>query len=212
MVTKKEPTEIKEGQETQQIWLTVYSDMVTNLMLFFLMLFAFTRLSVEVRESLFSKIEQQFGGLARLVKPAKEQKKEEKINLPENIASIYEDERRVKIILPSPVLFDIGEAELKKEAIPVLLEVAKKIKETEFPIIVEGHTCDLPIKSRKYSSNFELSAARAFSVIRFLVHRANIPPKRLSAYGYAEFSPVSPNTSEENRAKNRRIEIILVKK
>lgn len=220
---KKVDPEVEQArQQTTQIWLTVYSDMVTNLMLFFLMLFAFTRLSVEVREDLFKKIEHHLAGLAQFAKPVEEKKKEEeKDKLMEKlneIAIIQEDEKMIKIILPSPVLFDLGKAELKKEAIFALKEVASVLKEVDMPVVVEGHTCDLPIHSKEFKSNWELSAARAFSVIEYLeyleylVHQEGISPKRLSALGYAEFSPVTPNDSEENRAKNRRIEIRMVKK
>ena len=78
------------------------------------------------------------------------------------------------------------------------------------PVIIEGHTDSLPIKSKKYASNWELSTARATSVIDYLVQSKRINPRRLSAVGYGEFVPVADNTSNSGRMKNRRVDIIIL--
>ena len=80
-------------------------------------------------------------------------------------------------------------------------------------ISIEGHTDDVPIGaelSRKYATNWELSAARACTIVRYLREKVGIDPAVLSATGYGEYQPIAPNESEEGRAKNRRIEIVLV--
>ena len=82
----------------------------------------------------------------------------------------------------------------------------------ENPIIVEGHTDNVPISSAKYRSNFELSAARAFSVINYFINSEKIAPVRFSTFGYGEYKPVASNETESDRAKNRRIEINIIRK
>jgi len=117
----------------------------------------------------------------------------------------------VRIMLADPVLFDLGESELKPFAIPVLHQVAGLLKDIPNAVVVEGHTDDRPIIGAKFRSNWELSAARAFSVIRYFIEEENIKPERLSALGYGEHRPLYPNDTEENRARNRRIEINIVR-
>ena len=75
---------------------------------------------------------------------------------------------------------------------------------------VEGHTDDRPIFTQRYQSNWELSTARATSVVTFLVENMNIPSQRLAIAGYGEFRPLGPNDSDANRAKNRRVDIVVL--
>lgn len=111
------------------------------------------------------------------------------------------------------ILFDSGSAEIKKEGKKILdrvVEILKDVKDRQ--INIEGHTDNVPISPRlahKFPTNWELSTARATNVVRYLQEKG-IDPRLLSATGYAEYRPVSPNDTEEGRAKNRRIEIVLV--
>jgi len=114
----------------------------------------------------------------------------------------------IKLELSSPALFDSGSAELKPAGWPLLRELAKHQKHMANVLIVEGHTDNVPIRSERFQSNWELSAARAFTVLQFFVSEG-IEPKRLAAHGYGEFRPLVPNDSEENRGRNRRIEITI---
>lgn len=117
---------------------------------------------------------------------------------------------RLVVELPSAILFESGSAELSKEGKETLSQVAevlKSIPEREFQIA--GHTDDRPIRSSRYPSNWELSTSRAVNVVKFL-QEAGVPPQRLSAAGFSEYQPAVPNDSEDNRALNRRIEIILM--
>jgi chemotaxis protein MotB len=111
-------------------------------------------------------------------------------------------------VLDSAVLFDSGHSELKKEALPALEKIAANLKESQNDIVVEGHTDVVPIHHGKYESNYELSMARAYSVVRFFIEHG-IAPQRLSGAGYGEYKPVADNNTPEGRAKNRRIEIAL---
>lgn len=114
------------------------------------------------------------------------------------------------LLLPSEVLFGSGKADLSragKEALAKVLDVLKSFRDRRF--LVAGHTDNQRIRSRRFKSNWELSTARAVSVVRFMIE-GGFEGKNLGAAGYGAFDPVAPNDSDTNRAKNRRIEIILV--
>jgi chemotaxis protein MotB len=119
---------------------------------------------------------------------------------------------RMVVELSENILFDSGKADLKKEGETALQEVAGvlgSIPDREFQIA--GHTDNIPIKSARFPSNWELSTARAVTVARFLAAPAQaVPATRLSAAGYAESQPVASNDTPEGRAQNRRIEIVLM--
>jgi chemotaxis protein MotB len=110
--------------------------------------------------------------------------------------------------ISSPLLFNLGQADLRPEAQQVLLNLSDILKSFKNTIRVEGHTCDLPINTARFPSNWELSTARALTVLKFL-HQKGIISERLSAVGYGEFRPLLPNTSPENRHANRRVEIYV---
>jgi chemotaxis protein MotB len=117
---------------------------------------------------------------------------------------------RMVVELAENILFDSGKENLKPEGQEALSEVATvlaSIKERDFQIA--GHTDNIPIKSRRFPSNWELSTARAVTVTRFLAEKG-VPALRLSAAGYADTQPVESNDTPEGRAQNRRIEIVLM--
>ena len=115
----------------------------------------------------------------------------------------------IHIVMNDPVLFELGKANLKQEVFPVLAAIAKVIRsKTPSEIEVQGHTDDLPIRTTQFPSNWELSAARALSVVKFFAEKENIPPEKLSAIGHGQYRPAYVNTSE-NRPKNRRVEIFI---
>lgn len=112
--------------------------------------------------------------------------------------------------LPSEVLFPSGRAKLSnagQAALTEVLDILKEFRDRRF--LVAGHTDNLKIRSRRFRDNWELSTARAVSVVEYMIE-AGFDPKNLGAAGYGEFDPVAPNDTAENRALNRRIEIILV--
>ena len=119
-------------------------------------------------------------------------------------------ENRMIVRLGDKILFDPGKTDLKpegKDALTQVTAVLKSLPNRNFQ--VAGHTDNVPIKSKKFRSNWDLSTARAVEVTNFMIG-AGMEPKRLSAAGYADQSPVAPNDTPENMAKNRRIEITLV--
>lgn len=114
------------------------------------------------------------------------------------------------ITLPEAGAFPAGRAELSPEAQRVIRELSGILKSSNGMIRVEGHTDDVPIHTPTFASNWELSTARATQVLQFLVTQGGIPASRLSASGFGEFHPRVPNTSESARAKNRRVDLIVL--
>lgn len=119
-------------------------------------------------------------------------------------------ERGLVVRFADQVFFDLGQAELKPEALEILANISPMLRDLPNPIRVEGHTDNLPINTARYPSNWELSTARATSVIRHLVEEENFSPFRLSAAGYGEYRSVRDNDTPENRAVNRRVDIVIM--
>lgn len=116
---------------------------------------------------------------------------------------------RMVLVLPNDVLFDSGKAELKpygKQTLAAVAEVLATLDKRRFQI--SGHTDDEPIRYSGFPSNWELSTARALAVVNVLI-KSGMRPETLSAAGYGQFDPLSPNDSSAHKAKNRRTEITL---
>ncbi|MGD8366590.1 MAG: OmpA family protein [Desulfobacterales bacterium] len=126
---------------------------------------------------------------------------------------IEEMENRLKVTMVDEILFDTGQAQVNPRGREVLLKIADSLRsQTSHDVVVEGHTDNVPIGpalQNRYASNWELSAARAISVVRFLQEKADMDPTRLSAAAFGPYQPVAPNDTAEGRKRNRRIEIIL---
>lgn len=121
-------------------------------------------------------------------------------------------DKTVRIVLTSDLLFHIGESELSINARESLEKVAAIIRSTPYMINVVGHTDNIPMRSNRFKSNWELSVARASSVTRYLIEEVGMDPNQFVVSGYSSYRPVEPNTTTENRAKNRRVEIIISKR
>lgn len=210
--------------EEEKLWTTVYSDMVTNLMLFFLMLFGLTRFSPEQRHELMKGMEEKFKGKTEVeVKAEKVLKDYKEQDAANRVTDLMEkqgldkytevevSEKQIKITLSVPILFGSGNASLANEAKRALVGVAKIIGSVPNKIIVEGHTDNIPVGKSKYGSNWELSVARAYSVIEYFAKERKIDISRFIAAGYGEFRPVASNSTREGRAKNRRIEMVMIR-
>jgi len=155
-----------------------------------------------------AKIEQEKISLAELTDSLKKEMEAKEIE-------ITELKGRLTVNLMDKVLFDSGKARIKKAGREVLDKIAKNLlnKYPNRAILVKGHTDNVPIGkelSIKFPTNWELSNARATSAVRYLQDNANVDPARLSAIGYSQYHPIATNDTEDGRAKNRRIEIILL--
>ncbi|MGM0842681.1 MAG: flagellar motor protein MotS [Bacillota bacterium] len=118
-------------------------------------------------------------------------------------------ERGVVLVLQEQALFASGEATVLEEAYPFLNKVGDLLSRIPNFVKVEGHTDNRPIGTYRFPSNWELSSARASSVIRYLVQTENLDPKRFIAVGYGDTRPIAPNDTRENLQKNRRVEVII---
>jgi len=114
------------------------------------------------------------------------------------------------ISLSNELAFKSGSAELRPEAFPVLDKVAEFLQNSDNTIRVEGNTDDIPPNDPLYPTNWDLSVARAVSIVRYLAEDGGIAPNRLTAAGNAEFNPVVPNTNRNNRRRNRRADLVIV--
>jgi chemotaxis protein MotB len=222
-------------------WLLTYADMITLLMAFFVMLYSMSVLDLKKFEALADVLRMALGGRGRSVlhggssifnpgaadnpKPAivpgmdiaqmKAIAEEVRRYVEEHglggSVGVHVQERGIVVrIAAEGILFDRGKADLRPEAIPILSKVGKMLASMRYQVRVEGHTCSLPINTSKFPSNWELSAARAATVVRFLISMG-VRPDRLSAVGYADSRPVAPQDTEENRRKNRRVDIVILR-
>lgn len=121
-------------------------------------------------------------------------------------------ESTIVLSLPELVLFQSGAAVLRPEALPFLQTLAEVLVELDRQVRVQGHTDNVPIRSAQFPSNWELSSMRAVMVVRALGELYGVPMQNLSAVGYADSRPLVPNETAENRAKNRRVEIVVLEK
>jgi chemotaxis protein MotB len=118
-------------------------------------------------------------------------------------------DKTMRIILTSDLLFALGESTLSAAAQESLKKIAGVIRHTPYMINVVGHTDNIPMRSSRFDSNWELSVARASTVTRFLIDQTEMDPNQFVVSGYASYRPLFPNTTAENRARNRRVEIII---
>jgi chemotaxis protein MotB len=121
-------------------------------------------------------------------------------------------DKTMRIILTGDLLFSLGESELSAEAKSSLQKIVEFMMHTPYMINIVGHTDNLPMRSNRFISNWELSVARASTVARFLINEMDMNPNQFVVSGYSSYRPIAPNTTADNRAKNRRVEIIISKR
>jgi len=118
---------------------------------------------------------------------------------------------RIVIRIREKGSFPSGDARLNKGFLPIIAKIQSVLIKTDGQIAVAGHTDDIPINTPRYRSNWELSTSRATSVVHELLRNGEMPPERFVLEGYAETQALAPNDTADNRAKNRRVEIIILK-
>ncbi|MBI4530545.1 MAG: flagellar motor protein MotB [Candidatus Latescibacteria bacterium] len=209
----------KSGDEGEG-WLTTYGDLVTLLLTFFVLLVAMAKFDVQKFQSMAQSMAKAMGGgkkEATLI-PLKEIEQEVKQIIKEEglqgEVSAYTRSDGVAIEAKGGVSFETGKAELKSEFKQFMLKILPEIIGTSYNIAVEGHTDNVPIGGI-YPSNWELSTARASSVVRFFIDQG-IPANRFRATGFADTLPKRPNVAPdgtsipENQALNRRVVIVFL--
>lgn len=242
-------------------WMVTYSDMVTLLMCFFVLLYSMATISTEKFEQINRSLQMTFKSSANAErfdtnvgkdpttvlqnpdedKDEKEHDFEQQSEADEDLNEIDEltNEELIEFIekleelileldlgeyievlnkddsiilrINSVILFDLGEAEVKEDAIESLTRIGLLLNTLTLEILIQGHSDDLPINTELYPSNWELSSRRATNIVRFLIERSDVNPNNLTATANAEFQPIAPNDSPENRQKNRRIDVVIPK-
>ncbi|MGA2332571.1 MAG: flagellar motor protein MotB [Syntrophales bacterium] len=130
---------------------------------------------------------------------------------PDQISVAVDKEQSIKVSASDSLFFDLGKADIKPEAINFLKNFAEVVKKTKTNIRIEGHTDSFPIHSPAFPTNWELSAIRAVNIARCLIEEYGLEPERFTVAGHSLYKPAVPNTSPENKAINRRVEIFISK-
>jgi chemotaxis protein MotB len=228
------------GHENAERWLLTYADLITLLMVFFVVLYSMSSADSTKWKQISAALEQAFnvdvlqGQAASSISDPASQTAPPVDNLISNndvpqvsrlqsaIESVLDgssqapqvsvgtDKEGVVIRLSGSYLFDSGRAELKPNSLAVLDVIANEILLLPNDIRVDGHTDSTPIDSPRYPTNWELSTARALAVTRHFTETAGLQSTRLMAAGFGEFRPLVPNDTREHRALNRRVEIHLL--
>ncbi|WP_235216615.1 OmpA family protein [Archangium violaceum] len=172
-----------------------------------------TRLNTE-REQLQQAVQEKDAELARLKATYEDIEQKLKAEISDGEIRLSQAEGRIQVDLVDKILFDSGEANLSPRGSEVLARLGTVLAKVENrSILVSGHTDDAPPSQRlaaTYPTNWELSVARAVNVVRFLGEKASVPPARLVAAGHSDTKPVASNANAKGRARNRRIEILLI--
>lgn len=239
MSRSKKPEEPKAGLPE---WLATYGDLVTLLMCFFVLLFAFSSIDAQKFEAVMQSFQGSagvlaggksladgplvFNGMPESQVSESPQETEELQQIKEQVEKYLEqnnlqanvlvelDARGLLLRFKDNVLFDSGKADLKPEALKILGFLGNVLSKPEFAeryIRVEGHTDNVPISTMRFPSNWELSAGRATSVIRYYIETTGFRPDRFTASGYGEYYPVANNDTAEGRAKNRRVDLVILR-
>lgn len=247
----------RAAQENHERWLITYADLITLLMIFFVVLYAMSQIDIRKYETLAQSLQFEFrksdtvlemgSGVTGALDPAKQPEPaetSEKVEDPEKerleekqqqmeqelqdlykiiqsyvqqnhleeLVFVADTPEGITIRLSDKFLFDLGKADLKKDASPVLAKLASLFKQLDNTISIEGHTDNLPIqKGGSFQDNWGLSAGRSLAVLRYFVDQTKLDPKKFKIAGYSDTRPVAPNTTEANRQKNRRVEITVLR-
>ena len=205
-------------------WQLVHGNLMTILMIFFMVLFYINHLKKGSEyEQILSRMQTEFGGISNesMVKRAKYRETEnevaEEIGDSEGLKKftrVESDRSKIKIVFPDPVIFSTGSADLEPETMWIMNEIAAKLKRLpENKIIIEGHTDNIPVaRGSRYADNWELSLARSLNIVHYLVDVEGMNPERFMPIGFGANRPLFPNDTREQRAQNRRIEISIIKK
>ena len=219
MENKKDNTSLffrQAKQDDSESWLLTYSDMVTLMMTFFIIIVAISKIDPVKLEMMSksmnkamdkNKVEQV--SIDELVKDVEEVIVNEDL---EEVVDVEVTARGVTISAKGAILFPSGSATLKQSALPMLGKFANIIAEKEYNIAVEGHTDNEAISSslaEYFPTNWELSSARASSVVRYFIE-TGLPASRFRAVGYADTEPIESNDTSEGRAGNRRVAIVFL--
>ncbi|MCL4439032.1 MAG: OmpA family protein [Firmicutes bacterium] len=228
-------------KENHERWLITYADLITLLLIFFVVMYTMSKIDANKYYAIASSLAKTMGGSQSIMEsggpsmvPGASESKEldtvmenlEQQNMEKIERQIQEyvdqnglsgkvtvsiEERGVVVSFQDVVLFSLGVAELNPSSRDIVDKVGAILRQTPNYIRVEGHTDNLPIRTSKFPSNWELSLARSASVVHRLIEFSDIPPDRLSATGYGEYRPRMSNDTDATRQQNRRVDIVVLR-
>ncbi len=218
----------EEEEEEEASWQDSYSDLMTDLLAIFVILFAFAMMNqaLTIQENKREKEAAAAASQAAATEQNDLKSDSEEFNkLYEYIKAYIEEEqltnelsvtklgnREILLRIAASVLFDSGRAEINEDAEPMLQKISEILitYQDSFKMVrIEGHTDNRPINTHIYDSNWELSTSRAVNVLRWLLETSEIEAKKFSAIGYSEYYPVDDNSTDDGRRKNRRVDFFI---
>lgn len=214
-------TQKKNDDHGSERWLLTYADLITLLLGLFVILYGMS----QVDSNKYSRVVQALGGMfgsgvmteaGSSVLPNQREDIEARVrgamyeDLQNQTVSVSQDARGVVVHLAEELLFPSGSATLKGASLSRLDLLGAVLKTLPNELRIEGHTDDVPINTAAFPSNWHLSVARAMTVGDYLMGRINLDPQRVTIVGYSQYKPLEPNTTPKNRAKNRRVDIVIV--
>jgi chemotaxis protein MotB len=207
-------------------WLVSYADFITLLFALFVVLFAASNADKEKVHKFAQAVENaiEHSGVGRTAGAIQQQTTGEPVlnsaygalvrslqaEVQNNQVQLALDARGLVITLNQTAFFNSGSGEFEPSMYPTLGKIASAIAEIDNPIRMEGHTDSRPIHNDRFQNNWELSSARSISVLELLATRFGIAPNRMAVAGYADTAPIFSNDSEEGRARNRRVDIVVL--
>jgi len=226
----RKPRERVESSENVDRWMVSYADFVTLLFCFFTAMYAISNVDTKKLDQFATSMKTAFNESERMEEKGFSVIDDVQIILPTSIEAesniremldtiikesdgsidVKRDKRGVVIAVADNMFYKSGSANLKEDAINFLDQLVQPILEYPNPVRIEGHTDNIPIHTKEFPSNWELSASRAINVAKYFVDKHDIDPGRITSIGYAEHKPVTSNDSPDGRAKNRRVEIVLL--
>ncbi|MFJ1211144.1 OmpA/MotB family protein [Burkholderia pyrrocinia] len=202
-----------EGTQSGR-WLISYADLITTLMVLFLALYVLQLAKYNALDARYQTLARHTGGAAGTANVVTPERAPAWLALLDSLKtngriSLVKAPHGVEIGIDAKILFNVGDARLLPDSSPVLNQIAQALSEhATGDILVEGHTDSVPIANAKYESNWELSSARAGSVVRYLTERG-VAPHRLAAIGRADTQPLVAGDDAAARARNRRVTIFV---
>lgn len=223
----------KKGDDINpNAWLDTYADTITLLLTFFILLYSMSSVDAKKLNQLSDALQKSLKGDVKVEElsdinevaidgeKTTEQIQEDLVkklnetieaNSFTDVIKVREEDRGVVLQLDETILFDPGKADLKKKSENVLNMVTKIVKDLPNDVLIEGNTDDVPMFNEEFQSNWELSTARAVSVVKYFVSEKKLDPTRFAVKGYGEYKPLVENNSTKNRTINRRVDILIVK-
>ena len=230
---------VVESSENHERWFVSYADFITLLFAFFTVMYALSTVNEQKYKAMSDSLSDAFSadGLSAITSSENVSVPEHREDptlgymtssfkktfsgdyrrVQSNLSKLEEakkininiERRGVVVSLLEQGVFVSGKAEILPESLAIIDEIAATLKDLPNQIKIEGHSDNIPIDNDDFSSNWELSSARALNILMYLVNTHSMDPTKYSATGYGEFHPIAENDSPEGRAKNRRVDIVL---